>query len=115
MEAMDFDKKPETWQDQYKRRKRFKQTILVPVKADIMKLNMTKIGEEPKEDKSSSISEKSFKNHRIPRFQQEEINPQIDQEEYYQDIIVNQFESLTKGDQSIFSIYKPPDQSTIAE
>ena len=35
----------------------------------------------------------------------------IDEEEYFQDIIVSQFECLTKGDLSIFTIYKPPDRS----
>ena len=76
---------------------------------------MQEIKEQPKEDKSSSISEQSFPSERILKIEQEGINPQIDQEEYYQDIIVNQFESLTKGDFSIFTIYKPPNESKLAE
>ena len=76
---------------------------------------MQEIKEQPKEDKSSSISEQSFPSKRIPKIEQKEINPQIDQEEYYQDIIVSQFESLTKGDFSIFTIYRKPDESTLTE
>ncbi len=51
MESMGFYKKPVTWQEQYRKRKRYgSRPIPISKKVNRLNLNMTEIGEESKED-----------------------------------------------------------------
>ncbi len=68
---------------------------------------MSEIGEESKEDKSKSMIELSVQSYKKSRNDQEE--------QKYQNKIRRQLEALRRGDKSIYTIYKPPDDSKIAE
>jgi hypothetical protein len=53
MKNMGFYRKPETWQEKYKRRKRVgSRPVPISKKANRLNLNITEIVEESKEDKS---------------------------------------------------------------
>ena len=75
MESMGFNKKPVTWQEQYRKRKRVG-SVRIPIskKADRLKLDMTEIREQPNEDKSSSISELSAPSERYSNTIEEKIS-----------------------------------------
>ena len=65
MESMGFNKKPVTWQEQYRKRIRVRsRPIPISKKANRLNLNMTEIREQPNEDKSSSVSELSAPSER---------------------------------------------------
>ena len=78
---------------------------------------MIKIVEESKEKNSSSISEESVQSEKISQIDKKERSPHINQKERttrddqenkkYKEKIVSQLEALTRGDISIFTIYKP--------
>ncbi len=120
MVSMGFYKKPVTWQEKYRKRKRVG-SIPIPIskKADRLKLDMTEIREQTNEDNSPSISELSVPSERYFNGIEKKISdtskPQEDKK--YQDEIAKQLEALIRGDTSIFSIYDPlkPPETNRAE
>ena len=110
MEQMGFNKKPVTWQEQYRKRKKVgSRPIAISKKADRLKLVMKEIREQPNEDKSSSKSELSASSEKQSSSNEERIldTNKPKEEKKYQDEIAKQLEALIRGDTSIFSIYDP--------